>query len=237
VAVPGFGTGGEGHEGNTCSHHTKATARKLVADRHLHHGIITPAYPHRLVHISHLHRLTPPTCPGAHPPPPGDRTKEALVRFADTLVPSAGQPHVKHGQLTSAPKTSGCNMAGVCVGGGRESRGRAQGGERGEDSAQPDMGGEGGLWGGGQQGWWVHEVVLHAPGGSASLLMQTPPTCLLPAHAPPTHPSPPTHSPTPPPNHAHSPTPPPCAHPPRLCAGEEGARHPPLHGARRGPLL
>ena len=42
----------------------------------------------------------------------GDRTKEALVRFADSLVPSAGLPHVRHGQLTAAPKTPGCNMAG-----------------------------------------------------------------------------------------------------------------------------
>lgn len=42
----------------------------------------------------------------------GDRTKEALVSFADSLVPSAGQPHRKHTDLQSAPKTSGCNMAG-----------------------------------------------------------------------------------------------------------------------------
>lgn len=42
----------------------------------------------------------------------GDRTKEALVSFADALVPSAGQPHRKHADLASAPKASGCNMAG-----------------------------------------------------------------------------------------------------------------------------
>jgi hypothetical protein len=42
----------------------------------------------------------------------GDRTKEALVAFADSLVPSAGQPHRKHANLDSAPKSSGCNMAG-----------------------------------------------------------------------------------------------------------------------------
>ncbi|KAJ9521177.1 hypothetical protein QJQ45_022899, partial [Haematococcus lacustris] len=35
----------------------------------------------------------------------GDRTKEALVAFADSLVPSAGQPHRKHVDLASAPKS------------------------------------------------------------------------------------------------------------------------------------
>lgn len=45
----------------------------------------------------------------------GDRTKEALVRFADQLVPSAGQPHRKHADLASAPKGSGCNMAGFVM--------------------------------------------------------------------------------------------------------------------------
>jgi hypothetical protein len=29
----------------------------------------------------------------------GDRTKEALEQFADSLVPSAGMPHAHHGQL------------------------------------------------------------------------------------------------------------------------------------------
>eukprot|EP00967_Tisochrysis_lutea_P067183 scaffold87708_cov26-Tisochrysis_lutea.AAC.2 len=43
----------------------------------------------------------------------GDRTKEALLAFADTLVPSAGAPHRKHLHLEAAPKSSGCNMAGV----------------------------------------------------------------------------------------------------------------------------
>lgn len=43
----------------------------------------------------------------------GDRTKEALVAFADSLVPSAGQPYLKHSQLQAAPKTSGCNVAGM----------------------------------------------------------------------------------------------------------------------------
>ena len=44
----------------------------------------------------------------------GDRTKEALTSFAESLVPSAGQPHVRHGQLRKAPKTPGCNLAGAC---------------------------------------------------------------------------------------------------------------------------
>jgi len=43
----------------------------------------------------------------------GDRTLQALTDFADALVPSAGQPHIKHGKLAAAPKTSGCNMAGL----------------------------------------------------------------------------------------------------------------------------
>jgi hypothetical protein len=43
----------------------------------------------------------------------GDRTKDSLVSFADSLVPSAGQPHLKHGQLKAAPRTPGCNVAGV----------------------------------------------------------------------------------------------------------------------------
>ena len=54
----------------------------------------------------------------------GDRTKEALVAFADALIPSAGQPHVKHADLEAAPKSSGCNMAG-------EERGEGGGGGEG----------------------------------------------------------------------------------------------------------
>jgi hypothetical protein len=42
----------------------------------------------------------------------GDRTKESLESFADSLVPSAGQPHLRHGQLKAAPRTPGCNVAG-----------------------------------------------------------------------------------------------------------------------------
>ncbi|GIL67187.1 hypothetical protein Vafri_20620 [Volvox africanus] len=45
----------------------------------------------------------------------GDRTKESLVAFADSLVPSAGQPHRKHAALAAAPKTSGCNLAGFVM--------------------------------------------------------------------------------------------------------------------------
>lgn len=43
----------------------------------------------------------------------GDRTKEAFEQFADSLVPSAGQPQLKHAQLKAAPKASGCNVAGA----------------------------------------------------------------------------------------------------------------------------
>jgi hypothetical protein len=45
----------------------------------------------------------------------GDRTKEALEAFADSLVPSAGLPHARHGQLVAAPKVHGCNLAGFVL--------------------------------------------------------------------------------------------------------------------------
>eukprot|EP00775_Hariotina_reticulata_P009534 gene9534-9698_t len=45
----------------------------------------------------------------------GDRTKESLEAFADSLVPSAGQPHLRHGQLKAAPRTPGCNVAGFVL--------------------------------------------------------------------------------------------------------------------------
>jgi len=45
----------------------------------------------------------------------GDRTKEALVAFADSLVPSAGSPHTKHALLQAAPRTAGCNLAGFVM--------------------------------------------------------------------------------------------------------------------------
>lgn len=45
----------------------------------------------------------------------GDRTKDALVAFADSLVPSAGSPHTKHALLMAAPRTAGCNMAGFVM--------------------------------------------------------------------------------------------------------------------------
>lgn len=43
----------------------------------------------------------------------GDRTKDALASFAESLVPSAGNPHSKH-PLTEkiSSQSSGCNMAG-----------------------------------------------------------------------------------------------------------------------------
>eukprot|EP00878_Enallax_costatus_P014548 GHUV01015219.1.p1 GENE.GHUV01015219.1~~GHUV01015219.1.p1 ORF type:complete len:378 (+),score=57.58 GHUV01015219.1:239-1372(+) len=45
----------------------------------------------------------------------GDRTKEALEKFGDTLVLSAGQPHIKHDNLTAAPRVAGCNIAGFVL--------------------------------------------------------------------------------------------------------------------------
>lgn len=45
----------------------------------------------------------------------GDRTKEALIGFVDALIPSAGQPHHRHADLESAPKSSGCNLAGFVL--------------------------------------------------------------------------------------------------------------------------
>jgi hypothetical protein len=43
----------------------------------------------------------------------GDRTREAFEKFADSLVATAGQPHLKHADLKEAPKASGCNLAGA----------------------------------------------------------------------------------------------------------------------------
>lgn len=43
----------------------------------------------------------------------GDRTKEALVKFAETLVPSAGLPHSAHPETQKLTKHAGCNMAGT----------------------------------------------------------------------------------------------------------------------------
>lgn len=45
----------------------------------------------------------------------GDRTLESLTAFADALVPSAGMPHQKHHLLETAPKSSGCNLAGFVM--------------------------------------------------------------------------------------------------------------------------
>lgn len=45
----------------------------------------------------------------------GDRTKDSLVHFADSLAPSAGMPHARHGQLVAAPTVHGCNLAGFVL--------------------------------------------------------------------------------------------------------------------------
>ncbi|MEW5316314.1 MAG: hypothetical protein WDW38_007693 [Sanguina aurantia] len=45
----------------------------------------------------------------------GDRTKDALLEFAKSMVPSAGLPHRKHAALESSPKSSGCNIAGFVM--------------------------------------------------------------------------------------------------------------------------
>lgn len=56
----------------------------------------------------------------------GDRTKDSLVTFADSLVPSAGQPHLKHGQLKAAPRTPGCNVAGGALAASKRGGGRSR---------------------------------------------------------------------------------------------------------------
>jgi hypothetical protein len=45
----------------------------------------------------------------------GDRTLESFQTFADNLVPSAGQAHIKHADLEAAPRAGGCNMAGFVL--------------------------------------------------------------------------------------------------------------------------
>lgn len=42
----------------------------------------------------------------------GDRTKEALLEFAEALVPSAGQPHRYIRGVTRIAKSTGCNLSG-----------------------------------------------------------------------------------------------------------------------------
>lgn len=42
----------------------------------------------------------------------GDRTKDALLEFAEALVPSAGQPHRYIRGVTRMAKTPGCNLSG-----------------------------------------------------------------------------------------------------------------------------
>lgn len=43
----------------------------------------------------------------------GDRTLEALSKFADSLIPSAGLPHYYIPGLTKVAKSAGCNLSGV----------------------------------------------------------------------------------------------------------------------------
>lgn len=45
----------------------------------------------------------------------GDRTKEALIAFADSLVPSAGMPHAKVNSVASVARVAGCNLAGFVM--------------------------------------------------------------------------------------------------------------------------
>lgn len=45
----------------------------------------------------------------------GDRTKEALLEFAEALVPSAGQPHRYIRGVTRMAKTPGCNLSGFVL--------------------------------------------------------------------------------------------------------------------------
>lgn len=45
----------------------------------------------------------------------GDRTKEAIVKFAESLVPSAGMPHVYHPETQKLSAHAGCNLAGFVL--------------------------------------------------------------------------------------------------------------------------
>ena len=58
-----------------------------------HSGGPFPCQPHLTL------TRTPPQGTHQHESYMGDRTKEALVQFADSLVPSAGMPHHQHGLL------------------------------------------------------------------------------------------------------------------------------------------
>lgn len=44
----------------------------------------------------------------------GDRTLEALTKFADSLIPSAGLPHYYIPGLAKVAKSDGCNLSGAC---------------------------------------------------------------------------------------------------------------------------
>jgi len=45
----------------------------------------------------------------------GDRTKTAIVAFAESLVPSAGNPHTYHPETQKLTKHDGCNLAGFVL--------------------------------------------------------------------------------------------------------------------------
>ena len=59
-----------------------------------------------------FHLLLPPE---GSAPAAGDRTKESLLSFADTLVPSAGQPHYYIRGVTRVAKSSGCQLSGFVL--------------------------------------------------------------------------------------------------------------------------
>eukprot|EP00210_Caulerpa_lentillifera_P006618 g6323.t1 len=45
----------------------------------------------------------------------GDRTKEAIEKFAESLIPSAGMPHVHHPETQKLSTHAGCNLAGFVL--------------------------------------------------------------------------------------------------------------------------
>eukprot|EP00803_Ostreobium_quekettii_P007184 evm.model.scf_511.4 EVM.evm.TU.scf_511.4 scf_511:75376-78345(+) len=45
----------------------------------------------------------------------GHRTKEAFVKFVESLVPSAGNPNTRHANLKKVSKHSGCNLSGFVL--------------------------------------------------------------------------------------------------------------------------
>lgn len=45
----------------------------------------------------------------------GHRTKDALIEFVESLVPSAGNPRSRHANLKTLSKHNGCNLAGFVL--------------------------------------------------------------------------------------------------------------------------